>query len=337
MHGLNYPTNITKESMANTKKNQSTPKKTTQKAAETMEKPLISANTVITLTIPAKDAETAYEKSLNKLSKKINAPGFRKGKVPAKVAQEHLKPEAVIEEALQILIPDLYTAEIKKQNLKPLTYPEFNPVSLEKGKNWVVEAYIAQRPEINLKGYEKITSKAQKNAQKELDTQIAELKKHVEESKGEEHNHSHAEPTQQERKDYIVQFIYRELVSALKPQIQELLVKEEARYDLENLARQLKQLNIPFEKFLEQRKLTFEQLSNELAAGALARLQIAFLIDEIAKTAKLSVEKSDLDAAFTKVTDEKLKQQQESDPRYIEMMAQTLIRQKVADHLLALK
>lgn len=324
----------TKKSTKSTKV--STSQNKTVKSEKT-EKPLISANTVVILTIPAQDATTAYEKALNKLAKKINAPGFRKGKVPAKVAEEHLKPEAIFEEALQILIPDRYTAEIKKLGLKPLTYPEFNPVSLEKGKNWVVEAHIAQRPKIELKGYEKIVSKAQKDAEKELDKQIADLKKHVEESKGEEHNHSHAEPTEQEKKDYIVQFIYRELISTLKPQIQELLIKEEARFDLENLARQLKQFNIPFEKFLEQRKMSFEQLSNELAAGALARLQIAFLIDEIAKNANLTVAKSDLEAAFAKVTDEKLKKQQESDPRYIEMMEQTILRQKVADHLLALK
>ena len=311
--------------------------KVTKKTETTTEKPLISANTVITLTIPAKEAESAYNKALTKLAKKISVAGFRKGKVPAIVAEENIKPETIIEESLQIVIPALYTKELQKSGHKPLTYPEFNPISLEKGKDWVVEAYIAVRPEIDLKGYEKIVTKAQKDAQKELEKQVAEMKKHVEESKGEEHAHSHAEPTEQERKDYVTQFIYRELVQNVKPQIQELLVKEETRYDLENLAKQLKQFNIPFEKFLEQRKMTFEQLSNELAAGALARLQIAFIIDEIAKTAKLTVEKSDLDAAFAKVTDKNLKKQQETDPQYLEMMGQTILRQKVADHLHNLK
>ncbi len=322
--------------MADAKKTTKIAKKTIAPEATT-EKPLISANTVITLTIPAKVAEAAYSKALTKLAKKVSVAGFRKGKVPAKVAEENLKPEAVIEESLQIVIPALYTEELKKSELKPLTYPEFNPISLEKGKDWVVEAYIAVRPDINLNGYEKVAVKAQKDAQKELEKQMAEMEKHVEESKGEEHSHSHAEPTEQEKKDYIVQFIYRELVQTIKPQIQELLVKEETRYDLQNLAKQLKQFNIPFEKFLEQRKMTFEQLSNELAAGALARLQIAFVIDEIAKTAKLSVEKTDLDAAFAKVTDENLKKQQETDPQYLEMMSQTILRQKVAEHLLNLK
>lgn len=306
-------------------------------SSKKQEKPLISANTVIKLTIKAKDAQEAYNKALKKLAKSVKADGFRKGKVPAKVAEELLKPEAIIEEALQIVIPELYTNELKKSGVKPLTYPEFNPVSLEKGKDWIVEAYVAQRPEINLKGYEKMVKKAQKDAQKELEKQAKELEKHIKESKDEKHNHSHDKPSEEEKKNFVIQFIYKELVSNIKPEIQELLVKEETRYDLEQLAKQLKQFNIPFEKFLAQRQMTFEQLSNELAAGALARLQTAFIIDEIAKNAKLSVEKVDIDKEFAKITDKNLKKQQESDPRYIEMMSQTILRQKVADHLFSLK
>lgn len=322
--------------MAENKK--ATQPKNTKKTESKTEKPLIAANTVVTLTIKAADAQSAYQKALTKLAKSVKADGFRKGKVPAKVAEELLKPEAVIEEALQIVIPDLYMEAIKKAEIQPLTYPEFNPVSLEKGKDWIVEAYVAQRPEINLKGYEKIVSTAKKDAEKELKKQLADFKKHVEETKDDKnHHHDHSEPTEAENRDFIIQFIYRELVTHVKPQVQELLVKEETRYDLENLARQLKQFNIPFEKFLEQRQLTFEQLSNELAAGALARLQTAFIIDEIAKTAKLTVEKTDLDAEFAKITDKQLKKQQETDPRYIEMMSQTILRRKVADHLYSLK
>jgi len=314
-------------------------KKITKKAKTTekkQEKSLIAANTVITLTIKAKDAQAAYTQALKKLAKSVKADGFRKGKVPAKVAEELVKPQAIIEEALQIVIPELYTNELKKSGVKPLTYPEFNPISLEKGKDWVVEAYVAQRPEINLKGYEKVVKLAHKDAQKELKNQEKELEKHIAESKDEKHDHSHEKPSQEEQKNFIIQFIYREIVKSVKPEIQELLVKEETRYDLEQLAKQLKQFNIPFEKFLAQRQITFEQLSQELAAGALARLQTAFIIDEIAKSAKLTVEKADIEKEFEKITDKELKKQQESDPRYIEMMSQTILRQKVADHLFSL-
>ena len=313
------------------------PTKKVKKDQEKVAQPLIAANTIIKLTIPSAEAQAAYDKALNKLAKKVNVAGFRKGKVPAKVAQENLKPETIIEEALQIVIPELYTKEIQKSGHQPLTYPEFNPVSLNQGEDWIVEAHIAQRPQITLTGYEKIVVTAKKDAIKEIEQQTKAAEKHAQECKDEKHQHGSEQPSEAEKNDFILQYIYKELVANIKPQIQELLVKEEARYDLENLAKQLKQFNIPFEKFLEQRKLTFEQLSSELAAGALARLQTAFIIDEVAKTAKLTVEQADLDAAFSKVTDEKLKAQQKSDPRYLEMMSQTILRQKVAAHLVALQ
>lgn len=317
-----------------------TKKKTTKKTEE--KKPLIAPNTVITLTIPAKVAEAAYDKALNKLAKKVKTSGFRKGKVPAKVAEEHLEPQQVIEEALQTVVPQLYTTEIKKQDLKPLTYPEFRPVSLEKGKDWIMEAHIAQRPEVKLKGYEKTIKTAQKGAVKELANQLKASKEAAEkhehkEGEKHDHTHDHKEPTEMEKRNFTLQYIYKNLVESIKPEIQELLVKEEVKYDLDNLNHRLKQMNIPFEKFLEHRGMTFEQLSNELAAGALGRLQISFIVDEISKSEKLTVEKADLDAEFENITDPKLKKQQETDPIYIDMMSQTIIRQKVADHILKIK
>ncbi|MBU0975040.1 hypothetical protein KKD03_05065 [Patescibacteria group bacterium] len=308
-----------------------------------MTKTLIVPNTVIKLTIPKKDAELAYKKALKKLAKKIKIDGFRKGNVPAKIAEESLNPQQIIEDALQIIVPEIYVAELKKSGKQPLTRPEFNPISLEKGKDWLLEAYIAERPKIDLKSYKTIIKKAQKQAVKEIDAQIKAnkeaAKKHEKECKDDKHKHKHkpAKPTVNEEKNFTLQFIYKELVEGIKPEIQELLIKEEVHYDLDNLSLKLKDMNLPFEKFLEHRKMTFEQLSSELATGALGRLQMSFIINEIATTEKITVEKADLDTEFEKISDKKLRKQQEADPRYIDMMNQTILRQKVDDYLLSIK
>jgi FKBP-type peptidyl-prolyl cis-trans isomerase (trigger factor) len=316
-------------------------KTTTKTKKASVKKPLIAPNTIIKLVIPKKDAESAYAKALKKLAKKVKVDGFRKGNVPAKIAEESLNPQSVVEEALQLIVPELYTKEVKKSGKQPLTHPEFNPISLKKGEDWVLEAHIAERPEINLKSYKETVKKAKKQATKELETQIKktteEAKKHEKECKDDKHDHKSPKPTAEEKKNFTLQFIYRELVEKLKIEVQELLVKEEVRFDLDNLNNQLKQMNIPFEKFLEHRKMTFEQLSTELAAGALSRIQMSFIISEIANTEKMTVEKADLDAEFAKITDENTRKQQEANPRYIDMISQNILRQKVADYLLALK
>lgn len=313
--------------------------KTTKKADKKTEKPLIAPNTVLTLTVDKKTAAEAYKKTLNKLSKDLKTSGFRKGKVPADIAEKMLGEDRIIQEALEICVPDAYRQLIEKEKKQPLTYPEFNPVSLKKGEDWTLEVHIAEKPEISTKGYKAVAKKALTKAAEELKKQEKELAKHVKEAekKGETHNHSH-EITDQQRREHTLQVVYKDLIEHIKPEIPELLVKEETRYDLESLSSRLKQMNIQFEDFLKHRGMTFEQLSSELAAGALGRLQATFIISAIAEDAKIKIEQKDVDEAIEATTaDKKLKEQQKADPRYQSMLVETLLRKAVADHLLESK
>lgn len=319
--------------------NASLMKKTNTKT-ENQAETLIAQNTVLTLTIPASDAQKAYAKALNKIARNIKIAGFRKGKVPAKIAEESVDNTAIIEEALKQLLPTAYEELVKKENKKPLTYPDIKPVSIEKDKDWTLEVHIAERPTIDLKDYKKEIKSALKSSVAELEKTLKEQKEKFAEAQKEaktEEKKEFQEPTDADKESFMVQFVYSELLKTLKPQIQELLVKEEVRYDLDDLVHRLKHMNIELEKFLEYRKMTFEDLSSEMAASALGRLQLAFLIDEIAKKEDLKVEDKDLDEAFAKVTDPDLKAQREKDPNYIAMMSQTLLRKKVADFILSLK
>ena len=325
-----------------------TAKKTAADApTQDQQRPLIIPNTVITLTLPKEQVMSAYNKTLSKLAKQVKIAGFRKGKVPARVAEEHLSPQTTIEETLQVIVPEAYTEAVKKLDKQPLTYPEFNPTSLDRDADWIVEAHFAQAPEIDLKDYKASVVAAQKEARAELKKKAAETK---ESEKAAEKASAQPETTETDVKDapktpakltpeqennVILQHIYQKLVQDLKPQIQELLVKEEVRYDLDELKHQLSHMNITLEKLLEHRNITAEDLSNEMAAQALARLQISFIIDEIALKEKLVATEKDMEEHFATVTDPEL-QKQKNNPRYQQMVRQTIVRKKVADHLLAI-
>lgn len=304
--------------MADTKKN-------TKKSDE---KPLIIDNTILQIEIDAKTASHAYHEAIEHMAKHLKTAGFRKGKVPTNVAESMLKQEDVIQHALEHIVPDAYKAAVEKSGKEPLTQPEFRIVSANKGEAWKLEAHIAEAPTIDLKNYKKIAKEARKQAEKGL----AEQEKTAKKEKKDEFK-----PATQEQKDgAIVQKIYQQLLSDIKPQIAELLVKEEIRADFGNLRRQLEQMKIELEKFLELRKMTMDDLTNQLAAEALGRLQLSFLIAALAREAKVTVEQSDLDAAIEKITDPELKKQQSSDPMYRQLLAQTILRRKVAEHLLSL-
>ncbi len=307
--------------------NKKSMKKTTSKPTKEANKKTklaIIPNTVIKITIPKKEAQQAYNKAVNKLAKYLKIDGFRKGKIPTKIAKKHLNQEKVIEEALQKIVPSIYIQEVKKAKLKPLVNPEFKPVSLKLDQDWILEAHIAQKPDIKLTKYKKIVKQAQKKVKKRVEQTTKKLEKTKKLDK-------------QQVENIILETIYKELVEELKPEIQELLVKQEVSYDLDNLAKQLKQMNIPFEKFLNQRKITFQQLSEEMTIVALARLQISFIINAIAVEEKIKVTKTDLDKELKKINNLEVRKQQENNPRYIDMLHQTIIHQKVKQILLDLK
>lgn len=314
------------------------PKKTTAKKTDTKkidEKPVIIPDTVVKITIPQDEADLAYNIALNRMAKSVKVAGFRKGKVPPKVAEEHLNRESIVEEALRDIVPSLYSQQIEKDKVKPLTYPEFRIVSIKKGGDWVVEAHVGERPTINLKGYKPVVKKALKEAEQEIRSQEKARKKHEKEC--EDKKHPHKEPTKRELDNMRLNFIYKALVTHVHPQIQEKLVKEEAENDIKNLMNQLKQYNITFEKYLESRKMTADDFTNEFAANALTRIQISFIVDQVAEEEKITVTQKELDAEIDQIQDEKLKEQRRKDQRYLEMMEQALMRDKVADFLVSLK
>ncbi len=317
------------------------------------QKPLISENTAIPIKIDAKTAAEAYTKALKRLSARVKHPGFRVGKVPAKIAEEIIGKDKIIETALDALLPEAYREALVKSGKQPITQPSVRPVSLEIGKDWELVAEIAERPEIAITNYQKIVKKARTEAEKELTKQIAEAKeKHLatqkeaqKESKKAAKNEKKAadspefpafqEPTEDQKQDFIVQKIYQALIVELKPAIPELLVREEVRYDLDELNQQLEPLKMSIQDYMQRRGMTEQQLSSELAARALGRLQITLLLQEIAKEAKVEITAKAIDAAITDTKNPELIAQQ-SNQQYRNLVEQTLMRKAVAELLLKL-
>ena len=49
--------------------------------------------------------------------KQINVPGFRKGKVPRPIFEQRFGVEALYQDAVDILLPEAYGEQLKKQKL----------------------------------------------------------------------------------------------------------------------------------------------------------------------------------------------------------------------------
>lgn len=296
-------------------------------------KSFIGDNTKVTVTIAWEKVAPAYEKAKQKVARKLKADGFRPGKVPAELAEQLAGRERIVEETLQLVLPEAYNAVIEKEKKQPLTYPEFNPLKVENTQDWVVEAFLAERPTLTVKDYKKVAQTAIKEADKKIaETEKEQEKAHKEGKHADDHDHK---ITDEQRNDYRLQHIYQAMVQEYKPVIPELLVKHEVQADLDQLTRQLSQVNLTFDDYVQRRGQNFEQISQEMTINALGKLQVAFLMDAVAQQANLTLDDKELDEYIEKKVDEKSKKQFGNNPEYRRLLANTLLRQKIADHLLA--
>ncbi len=288
------------------------------------EKQILLENTKLELKIAWKNVESAYAAAVKKLSKRLKLDGFRAGKVSASVAEKMLSPDAIAEEALQSVLPAVFTEELERSKKQPLGRPAFTIQSVEKGAEWHITAEIAEKPALEIKGYEKIAKKAAAEARKKL----ADAPK----PEGEADEKAQAQAAEREAQEAIYQALLAEYV----PAVPELLVRQEVDHDAQELMRQLKTFNFTLAQYLERRKLSEQELSQELAATALGKLQLLFLVDAVAAEQKIEITDAEIDAYISAEVSADIQARFQKDPQYRALIGQTIVRKKVADHLLAL-
>jgi trigger factor len=77
------------------------------------------------------ELEDGLQHAYEHLVKSTNVPGFRKGKAPRSVLERHLGKEALLEHAINEMIPDAYEKAIKEQSLEPIAQPQIEISQIE--------------------------------------------------------------------------------------------------------------------------------------------------------------------------------------------------------------
>ena len=115
----------------------------------------IDSTTVkITVTLTEEEVAPSMEHAYEHIGREVTIPGFRKGKVPAKILEQRVGKGAVIEHAVNDGVPGWYAAAIQEQSVRPYGQPEIEVTKLpgivegDEGLEFV--ATVAVRPEITL-------------------------------------------------------------------------------------------------------------------------------------------------------------------------------------------
>lgn len=264
---------------------------------------------IIKLTIPWSGAQKAYQSAVQRYQQNLKLPGFRKGKVPVKLVEEQVGEARLFNAALEKIVPDHYMAALKKSGKVTIAQPEYYPIKIEKGSDWEIEAHTAEKPEINLKNYQKIINDARTQVEKEIET---ERKKDAKAEKSAQKDNSATKaapkttdaatmaPEQQKRQDddRKLQAVLRALITELKPAIPEILIKQQAHREHHRLADQLKQMGMTVDQYIERRKVDVEALSQELTVMALSQLQNDFILEAIGEDQKIDATPADIKQRF---------------------------------------
>lgn len=118
-------------------------------ALERLEKNRVS----LEIEVDQEEVARALERAYRSVVKKVNIPGFRKGRVPRLVLEARLGKEALYESALEVLLPQAYQDALQQHALEPINQPEIDVVQMEDGKSLIFKATVEVVPEVKLGSY----------------------------------------------------------------------------------------------------------------------------------------------------------------------------------------
>ncbi len=111
----------------------------------------------VEIEIPAKDAVGYYNNAVKKLSEYVNIPGFRKGKAPRNIVEQHIGEERIKHEALESALPRIFQEVIKENNFDIVTQPYVESYDYKIGEDMKITAKVELRPEVKLGKYKDLT------------------------------------------------------------------------------------------------------------------------------------------------------------------------------------
>lgn len=108
----------------------------------------------VTVELEAERMEAARRKAARKIAEKTKIPGFRPGKAPYDVIRRYYGDGAITEEAVEILVDEIYPQMLKEANIEPAASGQLE--NIEKLDPPTFKFLVPMRPTVDLGGYRAI-------------------------------------------------------------------------------------------------------------------------------------------------------------------------------------
>lgn len=104
----------------------------------------------MTIEVSSSEVDAAYERVLKKLSQKVKIQGFRPGKAPRSVVEARLGQDAIREEVIEALVPEVVNRALNEGDVSPLDRPRVDILEFERGKPARFTATVSVMPDVAL-------------------------------------------------------------------------------------------------------------------------------------------------------------------------------------------
>jgi len=104
----------------------------------------------LAIEVPFEELKPSLDAAYKKIGAQVKVPGFRPGKVPARVIDQRVGRAAVLEEAINTALPQVYTKAARDAEIRPMGQPEIDVTNLDDGQSLSFTAEVDVRPEIEL-------------------------------------------------------------------------------------------------------------------------------------------------------------------------------------------
>jgi trigger factor len=112
----------------------------------------------LTVEVPFEELKPSLDKAYQTIASQINVPGFRRGKVPPMVIDRQVGRGAVLEQAINEVVPQMYVEALQKHDLQPLAQPDIEVTRMDDNETLEFTAEVDVRPEITVPEYGDLTA-----------------------------------------------------------------------------------------------------------------------------------------------------------------------------------
>ncbi|MBO0835961.1 MAG: trigger factor [Actinobacteria bacterium] len=104
----------------------------------------------LTVQVPFEELKPNLDKAYREVARQVRVPGFRPGKVPPQVIDLRIGRAAVLEQAVNDAVPELYSKAVAEHEVVPISQPEVAVTRLDDGNELAFTAEVDVRPSFDL-------------------------------------------------------------------------------------------------------------------------------------------------------------------------------------------